>query len=313
MRILLLITGAVGLIILALLPQVIPPYYVGLLIKVLIFAMFAMSLDLLMGYLGLPSLGHAAFLGVASYGVGIWSLRVGNDFTLALGFGLALSLVTAAVFGVMVLRSRGPQFLMLTLALSQVLWGIAFKWKPMTGGDDGMPGIPRPILGISWDLSVTSNYFYFTLAFFIVAAVLMFLITRSPFGHSLEGIREAETRMRALGYNIWLHQYIAFLIAGLFAGLAGVLLAYYNGFVSPTELNVVTSAKVFLMVVLGGGGTLIGPFLGAAIIVLLENVISGYTERWLSIMGLLYVAVVLFAPTGIYGFIRERVRGWIPL
>lgn len=312
MRILFLLAAVVLFFILALLPQVLPPYYVGLMVRVLIFAIFAMSLDLLMGYVGLPSLGHAAFLGIAAYGVGIWSLRVGNNFALALGFGLALTLATAAIFGFMVLRSRGPQFLMLTLALSQVLWGIAFKWKAVTGGDDGLPGIPRPALGIV-DLAGATNYYYFTLAFFIVAAVLMFLIARSPFGHSLEGIRETETRMRALGYNVWLHQYIAFLIAGLFAGLAGVLLAYYNGFVSPTELHVVTSAKVFLMVVLGGAGTLFGPFLGAAIIVILENLISGYTERWLSIMGLLYVMVVLFAPAGIYGFVRDNVRRWIPV
>ena len=312
MKTILLIAALVALAILALLPQVLPTYYVGLVIRVLMFAIFAMSLDLLMGYVGLPSLGHSAFLGVAAYGAGIWSVRVGNDFLLSLSFGLGLALAAAAIFGVLVLRARGPQFLMLTLALSQVLWGIAFKWKPVTGGDDGLPGIPRPVLGLPWDLSGPTGYYYFTLVFFLAAAVLMYLIVRSPFGHSLEGIRETETRMSALGYNVWLHQYIAFLIAGFFAGLAGVLLAYYNGFVSPTELHVVTSAKVFLMVVLGGAGTLFGPFLGAAVIVLMENVISGFTERWLSIMGLLYVVVVVFAPAGIYGFVRSSLRRWIP-
>ncbi|MDP2953393.1 MAG: branched-chain amino acid ABC transporter permease, partial [Chloroflexota bacterium] len=159
MRILFLLAAVVLFFILALLPQVLPPYYVGLMVRVLIFAIFAMSLDLLMGYVGLPSLGHAAFLGIAAYGVGIWSLRVGNNFALALGFGLALALATAAIFGFMVLRSRGPQFLMLTLALSQVVWGIAFKWKAVTGGDDGLPCIPRPALGIV-DLAGASNYYY---------------------------------------------------------------------------------------------------------------------------------------------------------
>lgn len=307
------LVAVAGIVLLALLPQVLPTYYVGLMIRVLIFAMFAMSLDLLMGYLGLPSLGHSAFLGVAAYAVGLFSLRVSNDFLLALGFGLGLTLAVAASFGALVLRVRGSQFLMLTLALAQVLWGIAFKWNSMTGGDDGLPRITRPVLGLLWDLSGPSGYYYFTLVFFLAAAVLMYVVVRSPFGNSLEGIRESETRMRALGYNVWLHQYLAFLIAGLFAGLAGVLLAYYNGIVSPTELHVVTSAKVFLMVALGGAGTLFGPFLGAAIIILAENAISAYTERWLSVLGILYVLVVLFAPTGIYGAVRERLRRWIPL
>jgi branched-chain amino acid transport system permease protein len=313
MRVAPFLAAVVGVIVLVLLPQVLPTYYVGLVTRIFIFGMFAMSLDLLMGYLGLPSLGHAVFLGVAAYGVGIFSLQVGNDFALALGTGLGLTLATAALFGALVLRVRGPQFLMLTLALAQVFWGVAFKWRSVTGGDDGLPGIPRPALGLPWDLSEATGYYYFALLFFLAAAVLMYLIVRSPFGHSLEGIRESETRMRALGYNVWLHQYLAFLIAGFFAGLAGVLLAYYNGIVSPTELHVVTSAKVFLMVVLGGAGTLFGPLLGAGIIVLLENVISGFTERWLSIMGALYVLVVIFAPAGIYGFIRNSLRRWLPL
>ena len=308
-----LLVAVVGIAVLVSLPEVLPSYHVGLVIRVLIYAIFAMSLDLLMGYAGLPSLGHGAFLGLAAYGVGLFSLRVGNNFVLALGSGLGVTLVTAAFFGILVLRARGPQFLMLTLALAQVAWGITFKWKSVTGGDDGLPGIPRPNLGLPWDLSGATAYYYFTLVFFVVAVALMYLIVRSPFGHSLEGIRESETRMGALGYNVWLHQYVTFLIAGFFAGLAGVLLAYYNGFVSPTELHVVTSAKVFLMVVLGGAGTLFGPMLGAAIIILLEDVISAYTERWLSILGIIYVLVAIFAPTGIYGPLRKSLRKWIPL
>lgn len=301
-----------GIVLLVLLPQVLPTYYVGLMIKVFIFAIFAMSLDLLLGYLGLASLGHAAFLGVAAYGVGVFSTRVSADFTLAVSFALGLTVAVAAVFGILVLRGRGPQFLMLTLALAQVLWGIAFKWNSVTGGDDGLRGIRRPVLGVTWDLSSTMGYYYFAMVFFLVAAILLFMLVRSPFGQSLEGIRESETRMRALGFNVWLHQYLAYVIAGFFAGLAGILLAYYNGLVSAVELNVVTSAKVFLMVVLGGAGTLFGPALGAAVIILLENAISAYTERWLSVLGALYVLVVIFAPAGIYGLVKKRLRRWRP-
>lgn len=299
-----------SVVVLVFLPTILPSYYVGLVVRMLIFAIFAMSLDLLMGYTGLPSLGHAAFLGVAAYAVGIFSLRVMNNLIISLALGLGVALITAAVFGVLVLRARGSQFLMLTLALSQVLWGIAFNWKSFTGGDDGLPRIPRPQLGMFLDLSGAINFYYFTLMFFAVAVVTMYLIVNSPFGMSLEGIRESETRMRALGYNVWLHQYLAYLISGAFAGLAGVLFAFFDGFVSPSDLHIVTSAKVILMVVLGGAGTLFGPVLGAVMIVALENLVSAYTQRWLTILGVIYVLVVLFAPGGLYGPIRRSLRKW---
>jgi branched-chain amino acid transport system permease protein len=295
------------IIILLALPLALTDYYLGLVIRMMIFSIFAMSLDLVMGYTGLASLGHSAFLGVAAYAVAIVSVRVSNSLFLTLGAGLGLAGITAALFGFMVLRSRGPQFLMLTLALAQVLWGIAFKWKALTGGDDGLPGIPRPSLWLLWDLANLTGFYYFSLIFFLVAALLLYLIVRSPFGYTLEGIRENETRMRVLGYHVWMHQYIAFVLAGLFGGMAGVLFAYFNGFVSPVELHLATSAKVLLMVVLGGAGTLFGPALGAAIVVLLENLISAYTQRWLTILGAIYVLVVLFMRQGLWGPVRKGV------
>ena len=296
-----------AILILLVLPLALTDYYLGLVIRMMIFSIFAMSLDLLMGYTGLASLGHSAFLGVAAYAVGIFSVRVSNNLFLTLGAGLGFAGITAAIFGFMVLRSRGPQFLMLTLALAQVLWGIAFKWKALAGGDDGLPGIPRPRLWLLWDLSDLTGFYYFSLFFFLVAALLLYLIVRSPFGYTLEGIRENETRMRTLGYHVWMHQYIAFVLAGLFGGMAGVLFAYFNRFVSPTELHLATSAKVLLMVVLGGAGTLFGPALGAAIVVLLENLISAYTQRWLTILGAIYVLVVLFMRQGLWGPVRKGV------
>ncbi len=301
--VLLLLIAAI--ILLLALPWVLTDYYLGLVIRMMIFSIFAMSLDLLMGYTGLASLGHSAFLGVAAYAVGILSVRVSNNLFLTFGAGLGLAGITAALFGFMVLRSRGPQFLMLTLALAQVLWGIAFKWKALTGGDDGLPGLPRPSLWLQWDLSSLTVFYYFSFFFFLVVTVLLYLIVNSPFGYTLEGIRENETRMRTLGYHVWIHQYIAFLLAGIFGGISGVLFAYFNRFVSPAELHLATSAKVLLMVVLGGAGTLFGPALGAGVVVLLENLVSAYTQRWLTILGAIYVLVVLFMRQGLWKSIRK--------
>ncbi|MDP2727169.1 MAG: branched-chain amino acid ABC transporter permease, partial [Dehalococcoidia bacterium] len=138
-------------------------------------------------------------------------------------------------------------------------------------------------------------------------------LIRSPFGHSLRGIRESESRMMALGYNVWAYQYVAFIMAGLFAGLAGILFVYYNNIVSPKDLHLLTSVKVLLMVILGGSGTFFGPLLGAALIVLLENIVSGLTERWILILGIIYVLVILLAPKGLLGPLRGKLRRWIPM
>lgn len=310
----LLLGLAVALAILVVLPQFLTSYYVGLMVLVLIFAIFALSLDLLLGQCGLPSLGHAAYFGTAAYVVGFLSLKVANNFPVNFAAGLFSAGAIAAIFGLLVLRTRGIYFLMITLALSQVLWGLAWKWKSVTGGDDGMPGVPRPDLSLlGLDLTPVNSYYYFTLIIFLAAGLLMYLLVRSPFGHSLRGIRESESRMRALGYNVWAHQYLAFILAGLFAGLAGILFVYYNKMVTPTDLHLVTSAKVLLMVILGGTGTFLGPILGAALIVLMENIISGFTERWLLILGIIYVLVIVLAPHGLLGPLKRRLRRWIPI
>ncbi|MFQ5852504.1 MAG: branched-chain amino acid ABC transporter permease [Candidatus Binatia bacterium] len=306
-RLTLYIGIGIGALALILVPRFVTTYYTGLLTQMLIFAILAMSLDLLLGYTGLPSLGHAAFFGTAAYTVGIFSARILDNFWLELAIGMGMVGFMAALFGLLALRAHGAYFLMITLALAQVLWGIAFGWRSMTGGDDGLPGIPRPDWGLPWSLWDTVNFYYFVLAFFIIAAGIMYVIVRSPFGHALVGIRESESRMKVLGYNVWMYKYVAFILAGVFAGLAGALFVYYNGFVSPTELSIIISAEALLMVILGGPGTLFGPAVGAGVIVFLENIISAYTERWLLILGIIYVLVVLFAPKGVYGAIRGRL------
>jgi branched-chain amino acid transport system permease protein len=197
---------------------------------------------------------------------------------------------------------------MITLALAQVLWGISFGWRSFTGGDDGLPGVPRPGAGLPWSLGDGVRFYYFVLIVFALALAGMWWIIRSPFGRALVGIRENERRMEVLGYNTWAHKYVAFVLAGTLAGAAGVLFVFYNGFVSPADLSVVVSATGLIMVILGGAGTLLGPTVGSGVIVFLENAISARTQRWLLVLGLIYVGVSLFAPAGILGLLRARPR-----
>jgi len=298
-----------GILVLLPLPYLLSSYYLGLAIEMMIFALFAMSLDLLVGYAGMASLGHAAYFGIAAYTTGLLALRLGWNVWLALPAGVLVAALTAALFGLLALRTRGSYFLMITLALSQVAWGIAFGWRTLTGGDDGLPNVPRPDLGVpfhpSWSLGGTTPFYYFVLAAVALGTFLLIRIVTSPFGFALRGIRESETRMLALGYNVWRYKFIAFVLAAAFAGFAGCLYVYYNRFVSPDYLHVARSAEVLLMVILGGAGTMIGPALGAASIVLLQNLISAYTERWLLILGVVYVFVALFAPNGLVGLFLE--------
>jgi branched-chain amino acid transport system permease protein len=295
---------------LALLPLVLSSYQLGLLTKMLIFAIFAMSLNLSLGYAGLPSLGHAAYFGVSAYTVGLLALKVWDNFWVDMALGLAAAAITAALFGLLALRAEGSYLLMITLALAQVLWGIAFGWRWLTGGDDGLPGVPRPAAGLPWSLAAGPRFYYLVLVCFLASVLVLALVTRSPFGRALVGVRESGQRMEVLGYDTWAYKYAAFVLAGVLAGLAGNLFVYYNGFVSPAYLSIVFSASALIMVILGGAGTLLGPALGSAVIVYLENVVSAYTQRWLLVLGLVYVAVTLFAPEGIVGFARHwRGRG----
>lgn len=291
---------------LVVLPFALSSYQVDLLTKTLIFAIFAMSLNLSLGYAGLPSLGHAAYFGVGAYTVGLLALRVWNNFWVDMAGGLAAAAMAAALFGLLALRAEGSYLLMITLALAQVLWGIAFGWRRLTGGDDGLPGIPRPAEGLPLSLADGRRFYYLVLVCFVVSVAVLALVARSPFGRALVGIRESARRMEVLGYDTWRYKYVAFVLAGLFAGLAGNLFVYYNGFVSPAYLSIVFSAAALIMVILGGAGTLLGPVLGSAVIVYLENAVSAYTQRWLLVLGLVYVAVTLFAPEGLVGLLRRR-------
>jgi branched-chain amino acid transport system permease protein len=298
--------GVAVVVLIAAAPSYLSSYYVGLLTKAFILGLFAMSLNLLLGYTGLGSFGHALYFGVGAYTAGLLSLKVVTNFWIDVVAALAAAVVVALAFGPLTLRARGSYFAMITLALAQVAWGVAFGWRSLTGGDDGLPGIARPVLMGTLALSGETSFFYFVAVIFAAATVGLAVVVDSPFGKALAGIKDSETRMEVLGYNVWAYQYAASVLAGLLAGLAGVLFVYYNGYVSPVYLSVVFSAQALLLVILGGAGSLLGPALGAGIIVMLENLISIFTERWVLVLGTIYVLVTLFAPRGIQGLLRRR-------
>jgi branched-chain amino acid transport system permease protein len=271
----------------------------------LILAILAMSLDLLLGYTGLPSLGHAAFFGVAAYAVAVLATRYQQGFWMCVLGGILVGVLTSAAIGLIVSHVRDVYFLMITLAIGMVLWGLSNRWIPMTGGDNGLSGIPRLEAHAGLPFAGPVPFYYVTLLVFAVSAAAMALLVRSPFGLSLRGVRESESRMKSLGFNTWLHCYLSFVLSGFFASIAGVMWAYYNGFVSPTYLDLTASSELFLMVTLGGPATLVGPVVGAGAIVILKNVISAYTARWLLILGIVYIVAILGAPQGLWNLGRK--------
>lgn len=301
---------AIGLVVLlAVVVPALSVYQIELVTQMLIYAIFAMSLDILLGYTGLPSLGHAAYFGLAAYATAILSLRFHISFWLAAPAGIAVSVVAAALFNLLALRTARGYYLMITLALSQLLWSLAVSWTELTGGDNGLPGLERPRL--PWFPSLLASaggFFYLTLFVFLVSTIALWVLVRSPVGYALKGVRENEARMRALGYAVWHYKYFASMVAAFFAGVAGELFVYLNGFVSPSALSVTVSAQVLIMVLVGAAGTLFGPMLGAVMFVLLQYVVSTYTERWLFVIGIMYLVIALYAPQGALTFLSAWLR-----
>src|SRR6266850_2120466 len=284
-------------------------FLILLITRALVLAILAMSLDLLLGYTGLPSLGQAAYLGVGAYVTAILATRyqfgLAYDFWLVVVLGILFGAALAAIFGLLAIRATGVYFLMITLALGQCVWGLAYRWNSLTGGDNGINLRSRPKFGI--DLSHDVSFFYVVLGFFAVSLLLMYVLVRSPFGRSLAGIRERELRMQILGYNTWLHKYIAFVIAGAFGGLSGVLWAHTAGIVSPENVVLTTSVDALPMAVLGGAGTLVGGVIGAIIVFGLREFLSTVVPWWQYVLGAIYVLTILYLPTGLMG-IPERIR-----
>jgi branched-chain amino acid transport system permease protein len=279
--------------------------------RALAFSILVMSLDLLLGFTGLASLGQAAYLGIGAYLTAILAARyqvgMGYDFWLVVTLGMFGGAALAAIFGLLAVRASGVYFLMITLALGQCVWGLAYRWNSLTGGDNGINLQHRPKFGI--DLANEVTFFYLVFGFFAVSLLIMYTIVRSPFGRSLVGIREREPRMKILGYNTWLHKYLAFIIAGAFGGLSGVLWAHTAGIVSPENVVLTTSVDALLMAVLGGAGTLVGGVIGASVVLFIREYLSTLMHGWQYVLGGVYVLVILYLPGGLMS-IPERIRHW---
>ena len=297
----------VGLIALAIWPLISSQYGTGLVTEAFIFAIAAMSLDLLMGYGGLVSFGHAAFFGLGAYATVLIGVKLGLSPWTGLVSALIVSGLGATIVGYLCMRVAGVAFFMLTLAFAQLFFSAAMKWRGITGGSDGVGGLARPeIFGLS--LSDGRAMYFACMLAFIVSLILLRAIINSQFGHALVGLRENETRMRALGYPASRVKLVAFTIAGIFAGFAGGLHGIYNGFVSPDSLSFGLSGTFLLMVVLGGAGSLIGPAIGAAVFLLMKQIVSSHTEHWLLIVGIVFIACVMFFRGGLYALLEQSLR-----
>jgi len=284
-------------------------YYVNISSQILLYAIFALAVNVLAGYAGLVSLGHAGLFGIAAY-TGGKLLSGGYAHGLVVPASLAVTLVAAAVFAVLALRGTGLGFVMITVALGQIVWGVAYRWISLTNGDNGVniSGRPQPF-GLS--LAAPASFYWATLSVFLLAVASMAVFVASPFGASVRGTRDQPRRMNALGYHVWMIRFLAFLFSGFWSGVAGLLYLYYNQFVSPQAVALTASAEALLMVIAGGTGTLLGPVVGAGIVVLMKNVASAYIERWNFVLGAIFVAIVVFMPDGLVpGLTRLARRVW---
>ena len=286
------------------LPFAISDFWIFIAIEVLAFALYAASFNVLLGYGGMLSFGHAAFFGVGAYASAIVLKKVGLGLAFAFVAAPLAAALVALVVGYFSVRRAGIYFAMLTFAFQMLLYTIALKWPGLTGGDDGITGLKpdgalaRPIV-----------YYFFTLALVAGALYTLHRLVESPFGVVLRALRGNPRRVSFIGVDVRAHQLAAFVITGAFAGLAGALFALSSGNVFPNWLNWTASATPVVMAVLGGIHTFAGPIIGAAVYVLLEVVISGYTEYWPLVMGTIIVVIVLVLPEGITGLRRGAARG----
>jgi len=298
------IAGLVALAVLLALPFAVSDYSRALIAEIFIFAIFAMSLDLLLGFTGLMSLGHAAFFGLGAYAVAVLGTQFGIDAWIGVTAGIALAAAAAGLIGWFCVRTGGVTFLMLTLAFSQLVFTVALKWRDVTGGSDGLAVAEKPSF-FGFDLSNSLVMYYMALAFFVLVFAGLRRLINAPLGRVFVGIRENEPRMMAVGYPTRAYKLISFTISAAIAGLAGGLYAIFNGFISADALYWTASGDVLIMTMLGGAGTLIGPAIGAGVFLLMKNVVSSYNEHWLAIIGITFICCVMFFPAGIWGALRD--------
>jgi branched-chain amino acid transport system permease protein len=280
-------------------------YYINVASQILFYAIFALGLNVLAGYGGLVSLGHAGLFGVAAYAAA-YLLQAGFGHTVAILAALIVGMLSMALYAVLSLRSTGIGFIMITLALGEILWGLAYRWISLTGGDNGISVKSRPSpFGIA--LTSATAFYYASLIVFMLSVAMVAIFVRSPLGAALKGTRDQPRRMTALGYHVWAIRFWACLFSGLLTTVSGILFVYYTQFISPQTLSLTASAEVLLMVISGGASTLLGPIVGATLVVVVKSVVSGFIERWNFLLGAIFVAIVILMPEGL---VPGSVRLW---
>ncbi len=300
----------VGFALLFTLPYWMPGgYYVNVSSQILFYGVFALGLNILAGYAGLVSLGHAALFGIAAYATA-YLLQAGYAHAAAIVIGLIVGLLATALYAVLSLRASGIGYIMITLALGEIGWGLAYRWISVTNGDNGINVRSRPEpFGLS--LATPNAFYYTSLVIFLASLLACAVFARSPLGAAVMGTRDQPRRMNALGYHVWAIRFWASMFSGLLTSVAGILFVYYNQFISPQTLALTASAEVLLMVIAGGVSTLTGPLVGSALVVIIKNVVSAYVARWNFLLGAIFVAIVILMPEGIVpGTARLWRTGW---
>jgi branched-chain amino acid transport system permease protein len=301
---------AIALVIIAIaavVPLLAGEFWVTLLTQIMIFGLLALSADMLLGNAGLFSLCHASFFAVAAYATAILQVRHGVPTILAAPAGILAGTLLSALFAFSV-RTRGVYFILITLAFGYIVWGVAYRWASFTGGDNGVTNVPYPAVE---SFAITNYFQYYYLVLFVVLLCVWAysVLVSSPFGLTMRGIKSSEARVRSLGFDVSRHLYSAFVLSGLMASIAGVLYVYYNRFINPAAASFPVSVEAVLMAIIGGSGTILGPFIGSGIILVLRNWVSGYVHFYHGILGLVFIATVLWAPKGLMGLIARWRSG----
>ena len=303
-RVILALTALVAALIA---PLVTGQYWMSLITQVYIYGLLALSVDLLLGHAGLYSLCQASFFAVAAYTTAILQVRYGYPTIVAAPAGLVAGTLLAGLYGCAV-RTRGVYFILITIALGYIIWGAFYRWASFTGGDNGVTNVPFPAIG-GYRVANATQYYYVVLLTVVLCGLAYRLLVTSPFGLTLRGIKSSESRMRSLGYDVGRHLYVAFVLSGLLASIAGVLYVYYNRFINPVAAGFPVSVEAVLMAIVGGSGTILGPFLGSGIILILRNWVSGFFHYYTAVLGIVFIVTVLWAPQGIMGLVARWRAG----
>jgi len=298
---------AAGAIILLMFPLILPRFYVYIASVILLYGLLATSLNLVLGYGGIFQFHHAVFYGIGAYGTTLMLTKTGLPPVLAFIAGPLLSAAFGLVLGIICIRLSKLYFGMLQISLGSLVWAIVYRWYALTGGDDGIHGIPMPDM-----ISSPASAYYCTFIITIASLFIMWKIIRSPFGSVLQGIRDNPVRSEMIGVSVRKHQLLALVIAGFFAGVAGSLFVVVNTTVFPDMLFWTFSLEIIIMCLLGGWFTFLGPLLGAAVIVALRTFVSIYTEYWALVLGIIMMLVIFFLPNGILGFVKEKFSRVLP-